>query len=110
MSTLSRSVLQRLPQVKKNHVLEKLLEQRVMIYVSNSAADGMTFYRCSVEELDRALEREFRPQVTASVNDYLAMFRRKFPGCDISYKEIDGRRMICVDWSLEKQAQEYEEP
>lgn len=110
--TFSRSVLQGIPEQRKQQDIDGLIE-RFIHELLHAAAMGKTSYIYNVDncrELNKHLfpggANQTSPVIT--IDDLVSAFQRKFPDCHVSYQEtwvdVDSKTMslkkgIIIDWS-----------
>lgn len=110
--TFSRSFLQGIPEQCKQNRIDGIMYDFIT-ELKNTAAMGKTSYMYNLDNC-RILNKPLFPgganqtSPVITIDDLVSAFQRKFPDCDVSYKEtwvdVDSKTMslkkgIVVDWS-----------
>lgn len=98
LTIFSRSFLQGIPEQRKQQHIDGLIQESIHM-LQNTAAEGKTSYFYD--------SNNCCPTIT--IDDLVSTFKRKFPDCDISYKEtwVENKSIqyrflkkgINIDWS-----------
>ena len=105
--TFSRSYLQvlafqGLESLHKQQYIDALV-QRFIAILQNDAAAGKTSYTYEPPHYLQQING-----ITITIDDLISAFQRKFPDCDVSYKEVwidvnsttkSLRKGVVIDWS-----------
>lgn len=103
MSSFSRSVLQAIPEQRKQQRIDGII-QEVSPDLLNAAAEGKTSY--TYDLIQHNHRRNQLPVITK--DDLISAFQKKFPECNVSYQEtwldINStnrvlKKGIMIDWS-----------
>jgi len=106
--TFDRAYLQNLAGLLRRQQIEQWINSQLHHSIAAAAADGKTSYLVNGMPQLRHMGTAGSPQIPYTSEEIVVILQKKYPGCDITYKEewVDAnsstrvlQKGIVIDWS-----------